>query len=239
MRSACKNCTSYKPLETHIFWEIPVYSVADFADLLKSLGVERSLEDYLGPLFNYAKFSGVGIMVRGSKSIHKAVVRKLKVSSDSLGRTGKIVFFREKTADELAEFMSYIYFLAHEVLFGEGNISVDRLPVSKVGVYIIELMSRWSRVKERFEYWKVYSGKVCVNKVCREFNWFIPIPTYSKKYYMIICHPEDLVRKLEDGRIDYPIANLMESYVWGGGRKTVSKFYESFAAPVFTYKIGL
>lgn len=237
MRPACKNCTAYKPLETHISWEIPGYSVADFVQLLKSLGVERSLEDYLGLMFRHAKFSGVGIMVRGSKSVHKGVVRKLKVSSGSLGRTGKIVFFEEKTADELAEFMGYIYFLAREVLLGEGSISVDHLPVSKVGVYIIELRSRWSRVKERFEYWKVYSGKVCINKVCRDFNWFIPISTYSKKYYMVICHPEDLTRKLEDGRIDYPIANLMESYVWGGGRKTVSKVSESFATPVFTYKL--
>lgn len=37
-----------------------MYSVADFAQLLKSLGAERSLEDYLGPMFRYVKFSGVG-----------------------------------------------------------------------------------------------------------------------------------------------------------------------------------
>jgi len=133
LRPACKNCIGYKPLETHISWEIPGYSVADFVQLLKSLGVERSLEDYLGPMFRHAKFSGVGIMVRGSRSIHKGVVRKLK-SYSSLGRTGKIVFFEEKTVDELAEFMGYIYFLATEVLVGEGSISVGHLLVSKVGV---------------------------------------------------------------------------------------------------------
>ena len=78
---------------------------------------------------------------------------------------------------------------------------------------------------------------MCINKRCRDFNWFIPIPTYSRRYYMVICHPEDLTRKLEVGRIDYPIANLMESYVWYGGRKYVSKLSERFATPVFTYKL--
>lgn len=216
-----------------------MYSAVDFARLLRSLGVERSLEDHLGPVFRHVKFSGVGVMVRTSSNIRKAITRKLKVSDEPLGRTGKIVFFREKTADELAKFMSYIYFLATDVLVGEASIFADHFPVSKVGVYIIRLESRWSRVKERFEYWRVYSGRVCINRRCRDFNWFIPIPTYSREYYMVICHPEDYSREIRRGVIDFPIVNLMESYVWGGRRKTVSKAFERLAAPVFTYKIGL
>lgn len=188
---------------------IYILSAADFARLLRSLGVERSLEDYLGPLFRHTKFSSIGVMVKSSSSIRKTLIRKLKTGSGSLGRTGKIVFFREKTVDELAKFMEYVYFLVTDVVVGEGRVSVTHLPASTVGVYILEVKARRSKLKQRFEPWKVYSGRVCVNRVCRDFNWFIVAPTYSKKYYVVVCHPEDYVRRVEGGRIDYPIVNLM------------------------------
>jgi len=216
-----------------------ILSAADFARLLRSLRVERSLEDYLSPLFRHTKFSDIGVMVRSSSSIRKTLIRKLKTGSGSLGRTGKIVFFREKTVDELAKFMEYVYFLVTDVVVGEGRISITHLPASTVGVYILEVKARRSKLKQRFEPWKVvYSGRVCVNRVCRDFNWFIVAPTYSKKYYVVVCHSEDYVRRVEGGRIDCPIVNLMESYVWGKKRKTVSRAFEALATPVFSYSLA-
>jgi len=119
------------------------------------------------------------------------------------------------------------------VEIGGGRLYVSDLPIPKVGVCVFEVKRPWSSVRFRFKPWRVYSGSVCVGMRCREFNWFIVVPTYSKRYYMILTHPEDLERPLPDGSIKFPIINLVESYLRRGSAVMTIK---NFAAPIFSYK---
>jgi len=210
-----------------------VSSVLEIVELMRRLGVTMSLEEYLGPLFKEVKFSGYGVIAKAPRRVLVRVLRRLKSEKEARGRTGKLVVFKSKSASELAEFADYVYFLADTVEIGGVGLSVSGLPVSKVGVYALEVKRPWSGVRFRFKPWQVYSGRVCVGRRCREFNWFIVVPTYSKRYYMVLTHPEDLERPLPDRSITFPIINLVESYLRRG---TAVMTIKNFAAPIFSYK---
>lgn len=51
-------------------------SGSDIVKLMKSLGVSTSLEDYLAPIFKYAKFSGVGIVAKAPLRVLARILRK-------------------------------------------------------------------------------------------------------------------------------------------------------------------
>ena len=203
----------------------------ELADLLKSLGVQHSLEYYLKPLFDRLSVSGIGII---PGTIPDQVRLRL---ARRYTKKGKVVFFEKTPVEDLEEFKDYVYFLASEIYIRGEKSGVEGY--EEVGVLYFELNKPSPRLKRRFEPWKVYKGEVCVGKHCEEVKWFISVPTYHRYSYLILCHPEDLERRVpyEHGeRTIYVINNLISKYLLGTKREVkMTTLYRKVLAPVFSY----
>ena len=206
-------------------------SVKEFADLLRSLGVQCSLEYYLRPLFDRLSVSGIGIAVGSPpRRVQNIIARRYE-------KKGKVVFFENVPVEKLEEFRDYVYFLADKLYIRGEETSIGEY--GRVGALYIELSRPSPRLKKRFEPWRVYRGEVCVGKHCEEVKWFINIPTYYRNSYLILCHPEDLERRVayeHEEHTIYVINNLISKYLLGTKREVkITTLYRKVLAPVFSY----
>ena len=207
-------------------------SVKDLAGLLRSVGVDVSLETYLKPLFNRLRVSGIGII---PGTIPDQVRLRL---SRRYTKKGKAVFFRNVPVRELEEFKDYVYFLATDMFLRGERTSIDSYIC--IGVYYFEISPPSKRLKLRFNPWRIYKGKLCVGKYCQEVKWLISIPTYYRSSYLFLSHPEDMQRKWIDERGDLHITNItraiVEKYLFTEKRRRrFLSITESLAVPVFIY----
>lgn len=165
------------------------------------------------------RISGIGILVGfPPRWVTVKVMRTFR-------KEGKVFFFSDSSMEELDYLVPYAFILATRV----GGRSVEELEGRKLGV--LYLAKQVGVRRKPLKPWRIYRGRVCRGKRCCNVNWVLPISTYKSESVLFICDETDLIRRAADGRIEYPLFNLLFSYNFSKPERYVM----TLAVPVFRY----
>lgn len=189
--------------------------------IVNSLGRYVFVEDL--EVSHNVHLTGLGVLlISPPRSVSMRIAREFR-------KVGKVFYFSDVEMGRLASLMHYAFMFSTAV----GGVPADRVEGRKVGVVYVEVANS-TRAKMFLRKSMVHRGRVCRGKRCYDVNWFIYIPVYVGRGYLVVCDEEDLVRRRPDGSVEYPLLNLLLAY--GSGR--VERYTASLTLPVFRYSPG-
>ncbi len=150
------------------------------------------------------RVSGVGIQFGTvPKSVNTVIYRRYT-------KYGKVFSFDREPVGRLAVLRDHALLLVSNAYLLDREEPLDIEGFKRIGVLGYELDRLGTRYRyRRFKPWRLYRGRVCVGRVCEEVGWMIWVPTYHRRYILVLCDPETMSN----------VDNLVWAYISGEKRR--------------------